>query len=371
MRKNSYLCPKSLWMKKSVVFFALAAGILLAFGGCMRNDDEPALPTTPISRLYVSFETYQQSESEDPIDNVVVIDPADATPMTITLNYNSGALGGGAIHFSPNAGRVFQTGYADTIIRVMSVSNLGILGSSGNFGHHELRAMRGVAYHQPREMLYVANNMTPTAIYGFYQPANRAGFTRPNRVFQLGAAMRPWAIQLWNDSLLVANSGTNGGVALYSNLGQGDSLEADFQPVSTVRIEGATSIRGIAFVDSLDVLVAVDYGTGTQREGEQVHDGRIYVIEGIKAYFEQASATVTPTRTISGSLTGLSGPIDVAIDPRSGESRSIYVADQNRRTISRFKLSDNGNVAPETTITFSSPSRTPFGIFLDARGIPQ
>lgn len=360
-------------MKKTFGFPVWAMGVLLACSGCMRNDDEPDYPRRPIARLYVSIESFQTDESQDAIDNVVLIDPADTTELYIALNFNSRAQGGAGIHFNPFAGRVFQGGYGDTTIRVMTVGALGTLGNSGAFGHRELNAMRGLAYHANSRMLYVANNATPTSIYAFYQPMNRNGFTRPTKVFRLGAAMRPWGLALWNDSLLVSNAGTGGGISLYAGLSQPDSVVADFQPQATVRIDGATAIRGFAFVDSLDLLVVADYGTGTPTE--PVADGRVYIIEGIKAQLASGSATVRPTRIISGAQTGLVGPVDVAVDPR-GEAgrRTIFVADRDQGRISRFRLSDNGNVAPETAISLGMVGnivRRPFGIYLDVRGTAQ
>ncbi|MGV3761098.1 hypothetical protein [Parapedobacter sp.] len=354
-------------MKKSLGFRWIALGALLAIAGCMRNDDEPAYPKRPIARLYVSIEDYQYDAARDDINNVVLIDPADTSEMYVALNHDSEAMGGAGIHFSPFVSRLFQAGYNDTTIRIMNVGNLGTLGNSGSIGNGLLKQMRGIAYHQPTQLLYVAS---ATTIYGFYQPMNRNGFTNPDRVLRLDADMRPWSVLLWNDSLLVSNSGGNsGGVALYGHLSQIDSLAPDFQALSTIRIEGANAIRGIAFVDSLDLLVAADYGM--VQDGNRSASGKVYIIEGIKAHLAKPSSTVSPTRTISGALTGLTGPVDVAIDPR-GEAgrRTIFVADRDERTISRFPLSANGNVAPEGKVSLDVPAniRRPFGIYLDVRG---
>src|SRR5690554_4311990 len=145
-------------MKRSLGFPLVALGALLAFGGCMRNDDEPVYPTRPIARLYVSIEDYQRDASKDDIDNVVLIDPADTLDMYVALNHDSDALGGAGIHFSPFASRLFQAGYNDTTIRVMTVGNLGTLGNSGSIGNRLLSQMRGIVYHHPTKMLYVASN---------------------------------------------------------------------------------------------------------------------------------------------------------------------------------------------------------------------
>ncbi|SFB95406.1 hypothetical protein SAMN05421747_102298 [Parapedobacter composti] len=358
-------------MKMSFGCLVVIAGLLLAFGGCMRNDDEPLLPTRPISRLYISFEDVAQSDTEPPVDNVALIDPADGGTMTIDFNHNSGAAGGAGIHFSPNVGRAFQSGRYDTLVRVMQVNNLGQLANTGRLGNSRLNQMRGVAFHPATQMLYVANTgSTFSHIYGFYQPMNRNGYTVPNRALQLTEGVRPWGMVLWGDSLLVSDAAANGGIQLYGNLSQADSVEVNFPAISTLRIPGALSIRGIAFVDSLDVLVAADYGDPNQNMA-----GKVYIIQGIKEHLTQPLVTVMPTRVISGPLTGLSGPIDVAIDPRprADGQRIIYVADAAERPgkVLRFKLSDSGNVAPEAEVTFSAPNRRPFSIFLDARGQVQ
>jgi len=374
-------------MKKLFGFLLVTGAVAMTLGSCMRNDDEPDTPLRPVARLYISIGNFQTNTSEDPIDNVLLIDPADTSDMGVTLSHDSEALQGGAgIYFDPFESAVFQAGYGagrgrDTTIRIMNVGTFGILSNNTTIQFRGLNAMRGIVFHQPSEYLYVANSSTedgPT-IYGYHQPKNRRGYTRPHRVLRLASSMRPWGMVLWGNNLLVSNSANaNGGISLYGGLSEVDSLATDFQALSTVRIEGATSIRGFAFVDSLDVLVAADYGTGTS--GDAVMDGRIYIVEGIKAKLAPGSfTTVTPTRTIQGASTGLSGPMDVAIDPRQGR-RTIFVADYDAQVsggqqgrILRFRLSDDGNVAPEASVSLDTlgNARQPFGLFLDVRGVPD
>lgn len=327
----------------------------------MRNDDEPVLPQRPISRLYVSFENYQSDATQDPYENLGIIDPADTTEAEMEVfNYDSQVRGGTGVHFNPFAGRIFQGSAQDTIIRIMSVSDLGIPQLSGNIGFRELTAMRGLWYHHDSQFLYVVNNATPTTIYGYLQPLNRNGYARPNKVLRLGS-MRPWGLTMWGDSLLVARTGQNGGVSMYGNLSQTDSLETDFQALSTLTVEGATSIRGIAFSEELDLLVLADYGTSSL-------DGSVYIIENAKVLLSESSPTVAPSRIITGSRTGLISPIDVAIDSRNGK-QSIYVADAGGNgAVLRFNLADQGNVAPDAAISEFSANRIPAALFLDARG---
>src|SRR5690606_36864614 len=138
-------------------------------------------------------------------------------------------------------------------------------------------------------------------------------------------------------------TGLNGGVSLYGELSQADSLEEDFSPLSTLTVEGSASIRGIAFSEELDLLVLADYGTSSV-------DGCVYIIENATELLSQPTATVSPTRVLKGTRTGLISPVDVAIDPREGK-RYLYVADAGGNgAISRFNLSDNGNVTPNAII---------------------
>ncbi|ULT27437.1 hypothetical protein KUH03_12200 [Sphingobacterium sp. E70] len=52
---------------------------------------------------------------------------------------------------------------------------------------------------------------------------------------------------------------------------------------------------------------------------------------------------------IGGSATGLEEPTGVAIDDRIENGKFLYISDAKNRKISRFKLTDEGNVAPELT----------------------
>lgn len=348
-------------------------GFILTFSGCIRNDDEPTFPSRPIARLYVSIESIQTDDSRDPIANVLLIDPADTLAMKVVYSYHSGARSEvTGLYFSPHMERLIQAG-RDTSVRLMTVGNRGTLSTSGTIGNRLLSNLRGVTYNNNLQLMYVLSNQSPTTIYGFLTPRNKNAFTRPDRTLRLPEEIRPWSAVLWQDSLLVSNSGTTPGISLFGNLSQiRDTAARAIQPLATVRIEGATAIRGFAFVDSLDLLVVADYGTGSVEE--PVPDGRIYVFEGIKSRLASGTTTVTPTRTIAGPATGLIGPVDVAVDPRgAADRRTIFVADRDQSRVSRFNLSDNGNIAPEnfvSTDTLGIPRR-PYGIFLDVRGVAR
>ena len=82
----------------------------------------------------------------------------------------------------------------------------------------------------------------------------------------------------------------------------------------------------------------------------------------VLVYAEGATGNATPIQTISGSYTGLSHPIDVAVDA----SRDIYVANQRRKSVTVYSAGATGNVAPIQTISGSMTKIfTPFGIALN------
>jgi 6-phosphogluconolactonase (cycloisomerase 2 family) len=99
------------------------------------------------------------------------------------------------------------------------------------------------------------------------------------------------------------------------------------------------------------LLVVSDFSSGT-----------IYFIENARDAFSQ-NQTLSPNQSLSGALTQISQPIDVAIDDREDKS-FLYVADRGKKKIMRFKLSDRGNIAPAAVFT---TKLTPVSIYLDAR----
>jgi len=80
--------------------------------------------------------------------------------------------------------------------------------------------------------------------------------------------------------------------------------------------------------------------------------GTIYVANdgatpSITEYSVGASGNATPSATISGSLTGLTVPVGVAVD----SSGTLYVANSTVGTITEYSAGANGNIAPIRTIT--------------------
>lgn len=340
--------------------FVLVIGSF-SLSGCMRDDDEPAIPRRPISRLYVSLSSIQTNEALDPYPNLAIFDPADGTTMEDGLAYDTKVIGGSGVHFNPFGGRLFHASYQDSIIQMMGVSDVGIPGSSGFLFHDKLTAMRGLTYNHETKELFVANVQSPTGIFVFKNPENRRSSTKPDKFWTIGN-VRPWGLAMFGDNLLVTRTGENGGFNLYENVSQADSTGSNLQLKASLTIPGAVGIRGIAYSAALDILVLSDEGADANESG------KVYIFDNASALFEQTSGNITPSRTLSGPNTGIRQPVDISIDDRE-DSRLLYVADRQtgNYAVMRFNLSDNGNATPIHRTTFDL---RPAGIFIDARGIP-
>lgn len=97
--------------------------------------------------------------------------------------------------------------------------------------------------------------------------------------------------------------------------------------------------------------------------------GMMYVantkLNTVTAYPIDANGNVAPTRTISGSATGLSAPFGIAVD----SSGNIYVSSSGSNQIEVFAPSADGNAAPVRTIAGANTDlATPQAITLDSLG---
>jgi len=349
-------------MGKSGLFILLSIFSLGFFSACERNDDEPALPKTPISRLYVSFSDIQDNDLDEPYKNIAVFDPANAEVLSDPFEYNSAVQRGAGIYFSPTAGRVFQGSAQNRSIKTFSVNKQGAVGTGSTFRDSTLLNQRDLAYDPTSKNLYVSDNLSQS-IYVYAQALNRNGEIRPNKKFQLTG--QPWGVHLQGDtiqgdSLFIAIAGTAKEVQLLERVSKIDSGIVNAS--KKIVIPGATDLRGITYSSRLNMLVLTDYGSG-----------KIYIIENAKQAFT-TQGDVTPTRTIEGAQTKLQTPIDVSIDDRE-EQLFIYVVDnanvaenannsKGQGKLLRFKTTDSGNVAPNADYQFEL---RPVSIHLDAR----
>jgi sugar lactone lactonase YvrE len=85
----------------------------------------------------------------------------------------------------------------------------------------------------------------------------------------------------------------------------------------------------------------------------------------INAFALNANGDVSPTRTLSGSLTMLDGPDGLALDSFG----DLYVADSGTPAVTEYAAGANGDVAPTQTIAGSATGLvTPAGLAVDSSG---
>lgn len=340
-------------MKKNGCYLFFLFFTLGLFSACERNDDEPLLPKTVISRLYVSFSDVDTNDLDGPARHIAVFDPFTAGNLQSPEAYTTAVIEGAGIHFDPFAGRVFQGSFQNQTITHYSVTAQGSIGTGAtSFRDSTLLSQRDLAYDRDSKTLYVTDNLAGS-ISAYAQALNRNGQVRANKKFEFGG--QPWGLHLQADSsgarnLFVALAGQAGEVLLLENINAIDS--GAVTSGRRISIAGATDLRGIAYSAELDLLVVTDFGSG-----------KLYLVENA-AQVVRTGGSVTPVRTISGEQTQLRGPIDVEIDSRP-EQRKLYVIDRLGKKLLRFHISDNGNQAPEAFFNFVD--KTPVSIHIDFR----
>lgn len=369
---------------KDIVKFLIVVFSVLMVASCERDDDEPIAPTRPISRLYISTSDYQINTDLIPYRNIFVVDPADEDDFSsISTDHPSGSRGGAGILFSPELQRVLQASVnrptpdeRDTSIQIIEINaDNGQVGGnrSGRVVSDLLTNIKGMAYHSDTDYLFLVNASTTPFLYGYQRPRARNNPALPDAMVSL-TGIQPHAMLIRDLDLSDANKRNityittveeNGKILGYNELPNNllnrltDTLRTDISPNFTLTVAGAANLLGMSYSPALDLLVMTDYDSNNQ--------GRILFFDDFSSYTSNAS--LTPSRIISGSSTLLKNPVDIEIDGRE-HAKYIYVADRTERSVLRFLITDQGNVAPDGNmkITTGSLTHTPVGISLDARG---
>lgn len=361
-------------IKIPYVWKALAVVLMLVSAySCERDDNEPKLDIKKFSRLYVSFEEYGTSNAGVADTNVRVIDGADSSLFKFSLKHLSVAKGGGTIYFNPYLQSLFQasanpSGLNDTSVYSMTVGvDNGLLTNSGRMGNRMFDFVKGIAYHAGSQTLFLVNADGPNAgVYLVDRPKGKNNYTKPYRKLR-ATGLNMWGAAFYNYNLFVSKRGDDGGIYVFEKIRDADFNPADsigkLTPTRLLAISDAKNLRGLAYDTVKNVLAITDHVVNGA-----VGTGRILIFENFSSLINQA--TIVPTRIITGAATLLKEPVDVAIDSRS-TGVYIYVADKSKKIL-RFKLSDNGDVAPDNYIDTGKDGNsgilgTPVGLALDTR----
>jgi len=353
--------------------FVLFVTILSA---CKRNDDEPVRPDNRFARLYVSYSDYNTNQAAPAYPTMGIIELADSVgengnnedvfQFRKGVNIISGVKGGAAIYFDPLLRRVYQSSInnsslPDTVLASMDYKLTGIPTDRFPITHNVTGSAKGITTFAERRYLYITKvqsggagtrDPNPFGIYRF-NSAIATGYVRYGQKIELREELRPWGLAMRGKDLYVSKTGNDGGVMVFESIA--DNLDtlltaANVNPrVYTIR--GADNIRGISYNEKLDLLALTDY---------KESDGRILLIEKFSTL---TAGDIVPTRIITGAETGLKQPIDVSLDRRA-DAVFLFVSDPASKLISRFKISDQGNVKPD--VTRASPY-TPAGLYFDGR----
>lgn len=162
----------------------------------------------------------------------------------------------------------------------------------------------------------------------------------------LGGDRAAWGIAYDEIADRLFASTSDGVVLVYDDFESDAGASAPARTIIPVDDQGpvAVSLRGLRHVAALDLLVVADWGV------DGMADGSILGIPNASS----ADGEAVVTMQLTGSETGLSDPLDVAVD-----GAHAYVADFVG-TVSRFDdfLSTSGpsNVAPSHSVNVANPT---------------
>jgi hypothetical protein len=358
--------------KISPIYYVFAVlAVILGFYACERDDTEPNLEMRKFTRLYVSFEEHTLNK-QPPDTNIRIIYPADSSVFAFNGRHVSQVWGGGPIYFESRLNAVFQAsvnrpGSNDTSIAVLSMGSSASLTNAGLPKSRYYNNVRGMVYHPRTNSLFIVNGSGPDAgVYVMDRPRYANREKQPvKKLRNSGLAM--WGAAYQNEKLLTSKTSSPGGIYVFEGIADASVREVDsigtLEPTRILQIEGATNnLRGLFYDTVKNVMAVAQMGDGTT-EGS----GRILIFENFSSLTEE-EGTITPTRIITGTNTGLISPVDVVIDTRE-TGVYLYVADREAKKISRFRYTDDGDVEPDKVIDTSSlkDGSTPVSITLDTR----
>lgn len=348
-------------------FFVL---VLAAIGFYSCSDDviEPEEEIRDFSRLYISFEEYGTSTVGIPDTNLRLVSRADSVDFVLdSEGHLSQARGGGVIYFNPFLQSVLQASanttdnQEDSSLYVVGVSTEAVLSNSASMSSPLFKKIRGLSYHRASDALFVVNaDGANSGIFVVDRPTSVTATRKPYKQFFTGD-LPMWGAVYFANRLFVSKQGDNGGLYVFEDIAtrgvNGADSTANISPARVLEIEGAQNLHGIFYDTLRNVLAVTDY-----TDGQTLGTGRILIFESFSNMIN--SPQITPTRIITGLATTLTQPVDVAFDTRA-TGQYLYVADRSKKIL-RFRLTDNGNVAPESSIS-TEVYGTPVGLALDTR----
>lgn len=337
---------------KSRTFFFLLACILSSFifAGCIKDDNE-AMPKSTVSRLYVS-----NADTDASVNNTLIFDPADQAKFPEPYKFNSQLPDGNGILFDPFSGVVYQVSRANKNVKTFKVNTDGSLILKSSFIHEGLLSAREIVFDRSRNVLYISSNID-SAIYVYNNASTLTNNVLADKKLKLNG--QPWGIHLDNDRLFVVIDQNRVEVQLFE--AASELAVGPIEPTKKITVRGAVRLRGITYSSSRDVLILTDIAEVSSTGFDS--DGSIHIITDASSKFIAAGASIIPSKTIKGVLTGLGNPVDVAWDDREGRDL-IYIAEKARRKILVFNYAGSGNIAPSITADLTS---SPEAIYLDAR----
>ena len=360
-------------MTKSSLIYSVCASLFLIIGfyACEEEDTTSPFEIQRVSRLYVSFEEFGTTD-ERADTTVRVVERADSSVFIFEGSHISQVEGGGAISYNPFIKTLFQASAnasgIDTLVSTVSLEQTGRLNNKGSgLRSRYYGNIKGMVYHAAMKALMLVSGAGPNAGIYLVDNAGSGGGVKPPYKKLMNPDLNMWGATYKRDKIYTAKLSAPAGLYVFENLTTRSVNASDsvgrLEPTRTFQIEGASeNLRGLFYDTVKNVLAITEMGNGTEGSG------KILLFDNFSNRVDGADNVIRPSRVITGPNTGLKSPVDVVLDTRM-DGAYLYVADRDAKKVSRFKYTDDGNVAPADVIETAGLlyGVTPVGLSLDAR----
>ncbi|MCL5878765.1 MAG: Ig-like domain-containing protein [Deltaproteobacteria bacterium] len=261
-------------------------------------------------------------------------------PVTGSISYNSGSQ---TAFFDPNI-PLYQFGFYTATLTT------GILETDGKALAANYTWMFIAGGSSTPAVLY-ATDFNNLSLDVFYDAGSASGNVAPDRRVSGAATTFNTPVFLWldkgSDRLYISDAGT-GDILVFNNA---STVNGNIAPNRTISSASLSLPYGIWLDASTDTLYVVDGGNNAVLAFDNV---------------STLNGAVSASRSISGSNTTLNSPVGISLDAANDD---LYIVNWGNNSILVFNNASTatGNIAPSRTISGSNTGLSgPQGIWLDA-----
>lgn len=191
----------------------------------------------------------------------------------------------------------------------------------------------------------VNSNMNRLLVYD----ATGTGFTLVN---SYDVDINLWGVQAVGSSLYAVVDNSNK-LAIYDNFFS--NADGAISPTRTITVEGIVRTHGLSYNENTDMMLLTDVGDAASNS-----DGAFVVINDFTAAIADSTVTMSEQIRVSGPMSLLGNPVDIAFDPNGS---MIFIAERANgggRILGFNMPTVSGNMAPVYNDLFPGASAISF-----------